>query len=431
MLLSLQFYQIFHQSAYRGLDFSAELILICNSLDAGGIERVVSTLANEWSRRGRKVSVITLHDRRRFFKLDPAVHHIIVDKVGLTRLAEILKNLKTRLLEIRRANLLFFIIFGSRLYYFLAEKFYRLNFFLFLQYEAWALRRVLRHVHSPVVVAFGTSVNVITLRACKGMKRRIIISERNDPRRLVRYRMWDEMWRIYYGRADLVTANTRGALREIADYVEQQKMAFVPNPLVLPNGNGGANGHVLKDEPFILTVGRLVQDKAHDILLDAFRRAGDDLSGWRLAVIGDGRLRNYLQALADDLGVAGRVEWHGIVPDPRAFYSKACIFALPSRVEGMPNALLEAMSFGLPVVVSDGAPGPLELVEDGVTGLVVPVNDPSALATALKRLAGDKALRQRLGEAARERVSEYELPRALAAWESLLGLTPEEARTNF
>ncbi|MGA9994961.1 MAG: glycosyltransferase [Pyrinomonadaceae bacterium] len=405
------------------MDFSAELILICNSLDAGGIERVVSTLANEWSRRGRKVSVITLHDRRRFFKLDPAVHHIIVDRVGLTRLAEIWKNLKARLLEIRRANRLFFRILGSQLYYFLAEKFYRVNFFLFLHYEAWALRRVLRHVHSPVVVAFGTSVNVITLKACRGMKRRVVISERNDPRRLVRYRMWDELWRIYYSHADLVTANTRGALREISDYVERKKMAFVPNPLVIPNGNGHATSHAPAHKPFILTVGRLVTDKAQDVLLDAFSCAGDGLKEWRLAIVGDGRLRDTLRVQAESLGIADRVDWHGIVQDPHAFYREACIFALPSRVEGTPNALLEAMSCSLPVVVSDGAPGPLELVEDGVTGLVVPVNDPSALAAALRRLAGDKALRRRLGEAARARVSEYELPRALAAWESIVGLT--------
>lgn len=96
---------------------------------------------------------------------------------------------------------------------------------------------------------------------------------------------------------------------------------------------------------------------------------------------------------------------------------------LPSRLEGTPNALLEAMSCGLPVIVSNGAPGLLELVEDGVTGLVVPVNDAAALAAALRRLASDGELRSRLGEAARARVSEHALPRAMAAWESIVGLT--------
>jgi glycosyltransferase involved in cell wall biosynthesis len=112
-----------------------------------------------------------------------------------------------------------------------------------------------------------------------------------------------------------------------------------------------------------------------------------------------------------------------VVTDPHAFYHAANFFVLPSRVEGTPNALLEAMSCGLPVIVSDGAPGPLELVEDGVTGLVVPVNDAAALAAALRRLASDGELRSRLGEAARARVSEYDLPRALAAWESVVGLS--------
>ena len=93
---------------------------------------------------------------------------------------------------------------------------------------------------------------------------------------------------------------------------------------------------------------------------------------------------------------------------------------MPSRVEGTPNALLEAMSCGLAVVVSDGAPGPLELVEDGVTGLIVPVNDPAKLAAALRRLGNDGDLRARLGAAARERVTEYDLPRALVTWDQLL-----------
>ena len=101
----------------------------------------------------------------------------------------------------------------------------------------------------------------------------------------------------------------------------------------------------------------------------------------------------------------------------------ATIFALPSRVEGTPNALLEAMSCGLPVIVSDGAPGPLELVQDGKTGLVVPVNDAPALAAALSRLARDGGLRDRLGNAARQRVSEHDLPRALASWETAIGLS--------
>ena len=81
----------------RRVDFRAEIVLVANSLDAGGIERVVSTLANEWARRGRKVSVITLHDRRRFYQLDESIHHVVIDRTGFNRLAEFVLVLATRL----------------------------------------------------------------------------------------------------------------------------------------------------------------------------------------------------------------------------------------------------------------------------------------------------------------------------------------------
>ena len=79
----------------RRVDFTADLILVCNSLDAGGIERVVSTLANEWSRRGRRVCVITQYDRARFYSLDPEVHHVVIDRAAMGHVAELPNRLKS------------------------------------------------------------------------------------------------------------------------------------------------------------------------------------------------------------------------------------------------------------------------------------------------------------------------------------------------
>ena len=409
-----------------GVDFSAELILVCDSLAAGGIERVVSTLANEWSRRGRKVSVVTLRDRERFYTLDPAVHHVVVAQQGTTTwLSRLLTVLRSCAVALRRAKPFLQALLGPVVFRYASDALSRTRLSCAIVVQSLVLRRALLRIESPVVVAFGTSVNVITLKACKGLGRRVVISERNDPHRLAE--SWERVWRKYYKQADTVTANTRAAIRDMRDFVGATRMAFVPNPLRLLNDHGG--GHVpcsapvVTTSPFVLTVGRLVEDKAQDVLLDAFARSGEEFKGWRLAVVGVGHLSQPLRAQAEALGIADRVDWHGLVRDPYAFYRAAHIFALPSRVEGTPNALLEAMSCGLPVVVSDGAPGPLELIEDGVTGLVVPVNDPTRLAEAFRLLGSDEALRRRLGTAARERVTEYAIPRALATWESIVGLT--------
>jgi GalNAc-alpha-(1->4)-GalNAc-alpha-(1->3)-diNAcBac-PP-undecaprenol alpha-1,4-N-acetyl-D-galactosaminyltransferase len=405
------------------VDFSADLILVCNSLDAGGIERVVSTLANEWGKRGRRVCIITLHDRRRFYELHPAIHHVVIDRAGLNRVTELLRWIAARLVNDGPPKWWLLGALSGALYGLSYKHLYRKYHTFVYAFESVLLRRALSRVESPLVVAFGTPINIIALKASVGMGRRLVISERNDPKRLSRYKQWDVLARKLYNRADLVTANTRGALRDMSEYVEVEKLAFVPNPLALSNGKDSGARTATARAPLILHVGRMVTDKAHDVLLEAFAQLGDEFKGWRLALVGDGRLAEDLRVRASGLGLEGRVEWHGVVRDPYTFYHSAAIFALPSRVEGTPNALLEAMSCGLPVVVSDGAPGLLELVEDGVTGLVVPVNDAAALAAALRRLARDAQFRRQLGEAARERVSEYDLPRALAAWEMALGLT--------
>jgi ATP-binding cassette subfamily B protein len=372
----------------RRFDFSANLILVCNSLDTGGIERVVSTLANEWSRRGQKVCVVTLHDRRRFYQLDSAIHHVIIDRAGLNRIADLLRWLAAHLHGKGVSRLWLLNLICGGLYRLSYRHLYRAYHSLVYACEAALLRRALKRIQSPLIISLGTPINIITLKACKGLKRRVIISERNDPKRLSRFKQWDVLARKLYNHADLVTANTRAALRDMSSYVEAEKLAFVPNPLAFSaDDDDGMGGDAApSDSPFVLNVGRMVWDKAQEVLLDAFTLLGEEFNEWRLAMIGDGRLDTDLRARAMRLGIADRVDWHGIVRDPFIFYRAASIFVLPSRVEGTPNALLEAMSCGLPVIVSDGAPGPLELVEDGVTGLVVPVNDAAVLAAAIRRL---------------------------------------------
>jgi hypothetical protein len=148
-------------------DFSAELILVCNSLDAGGIERVVATLANEWSRRWRKVCVITLHDRRRFYELDPGVHHIVIDRAGLNRLADRLRWLAARLRSDGPPRFWLVSLIFAPLYQLSYKRLYRTYSAVVYAGEAALLRRALGRVESPLVVSLGTPINIITLKACR------------------------------------------------------------------------------------------------------------------------------------------------------------------------------------------------------------------------------------------------------------------------
>jgi glycosyltransferase involved in cell wall biosynthesis len=173
-----------------------------------------------------------------------------------------------------------------------------------------------------------------------------------------------------------------------------------------------------------LIVANLTWRKAHEVLLAAFARLSPELSHWRLAIVGGGEEEKTLREHATELGVAERVDWYGRVADPFVFYRAAGMFVLPSRSEGMPNALIEAMSYGVPVIVSNASPGPLDLVKDGETGLVVPVDDPLALANAITSLGNDGALRKRLGEAGHQRVAEYDLANIMSLWDRIIATGP-------
>jgi glycosyltransferase involved in cell wall biosynthesis len=147
-----------------------------------------------------------------------------------------------------------------------------------------------------------------------------------------------------------------------------------------------------------LTVGRLDPPKAHDLLLRAFAAAAQPDS-W-LVLLGRGPRRAAMERLAAELGVAERVRFVESVPSVAPYLALADLFVFPSRLEGLPVALLEAMCAGLPCLASD-IPPHAEVVEDGVTGRLFPRDDGTALQAAMERLHGDPAERARLGAAAR------------------------------
>lgn len=364
----------------------AELLIVISHMGAGGAQRVVATLANAWAARGHSIALLALTDREaEAYPLDPRIRRLhlfdraprwtVLHLAGAIRLARRLPQ----------------------------------------------LRRMIRQTGTTRVVSFIRSTNVKVLLACLGLAGlRVIISERNDPRRQKVGRLWDGLSQLLYRHADLVTANSRGTLEALAAYVPRDKLAYLPNPMVpaqnpVPAALAG---------PHILAVGRLTGQKGYALLLQAFSQAAGDLAGWRLSILGDGPLREKLAQRAKQLGLGEQIDWHGQVADPFPYYAAARIFVLSSLYEGSPNALLEAMDSGLACIVTDASPGPLELIEHEGNGLVVPADDPTALAAAMTRLANDQALRRRLGQAAQTTAAEFHLDRVLGTWDRITGLQP-------
>jgi len=158
-----------------------------------------------------------------------------------------------------------------------------------------------------------------------------------------------------------------------------------------------------RPDPVIGTAARLAHQKSLHHLIDAMPAILARRPAARLVLFGDGPLRAPLEARATERGVAHAVRFAGFVPDIAPAYAALDVFVLPSRNEGLPISVLEAMAIGTPVVGSR-VPGIVDLVRDEQTGLTFPYADPSALASAVDRLLGDAILRDRVRSNARKLV---------------------------
>lgn len=215
-----------------------------------------------------------------------------------------------------------------------------------------------------------------------------------------------------YRHAHAWVANTRG----IRDYLVEnglpaKRVYHIPNFVGDVPAVAAAQVAALRsklrlpnDARVVLAVGRLHPAKGFDTLLLALGQLTAHIGDRpvHLILAGDGPLRDSLQSLATDRGLAGRVHWPGWQSDLAPYFALADLFVCPSRLEPFGNVLLEAWAHGVPLIATRSA-GAEELVEDGISGVLVPLEDPTALAGALRdALQFPAAQRQRLIEAGRD-----------------------------
>jgi glycosyltransferase involved in cell wall biosynthesis len=208
-----------------------------------------------------------------------------------------------------------------------------------------------------------------------------------------------------YARNHLAGLDSSGSRVELV-YHGLDSSRFPAAPEARPMRDGQDPNDPLR----ILCVGRAVEKKGHDILLEALGRLPENLN-WRLWHVGGGELRDTLRVQAERLGIADRVEWFGALPQGEVIerYRKADLFALASRVgddgdrDGLPNVLMEAQSQAL-VCVATGVSAIPELIVDGETGVLVPSEDADALSAAIADLAQNPERRLFLGRSGETRV---------------------------
>lgn len=193
------------------------------------------------------------------------------------------------------------------------------------------------------------------------------------------------------------------------------RVEAIPNALV--------HGAGLRRNPLTGSVavaaGSLVRRKGFDLLIDAWGPVAAAHPEWRVRIYGAGEARNDLAERIDRAGLNDIVTLEGFEPDLARRLDEASLFVLPSRHEGLPMVLIEAMAAGLPIVASDCPTGPAELLEGGRCGLLVPVGDSTALSDALLRVVSDGDERRRLADAAANRARDFDLTTTARRWESL------------
>jgi glycosyltransferase involved in cell wall biosynthesis len=409
-------------------DEGLDLLVVIPHFGPGGAQRVVSLLVRHWQAKGVRIGVATLFSEPDAHALPAGICRFDLagdlarGSRGLLagtyhRLEQSLGGAERALPAVFASPMLGAMRSLRRLRALLSSRFASQRR-VRRSSQVERLRTLFRSLRPRAIVSFLGSTNIQTLLAAEGLDTKVVISERNDPAIQQLEPPWQSLRPRVYPRADMITANSAGALRTMAAYVPQERLAKVLNPLVIPPHDPTKPVHAHR----VVTVARLVHQKGVDILIDAFARIAGEQPNWGLDIIGDGPLRGALEQRAQTLELSRQVRFLGHRQEPFDFLYEASVFALPSRYEGMPNAMLEAMGCGLAVIASDASPGPLELIRDGETGLVFASDNVDALADALRRLLSDAGLRGQLAAAARAAVEPMRLDIVAAQWESLLAV---------
>ena len=365
---------------------SKRLLFLIHSLSMGGAERVAVTLANYWAAKGYTVAVATLSSTSNdFYTLDPSVERIALNT------AKPSPNILSAL----------------------SNNFYTLR----------AVRHLLKVWQPEITISLMSQANVYLALASWGMSGQKIGSEHIHPPMLPLGRVWELLRHLAYGRLDHLVALTEPSATWLQQHTSVKHLSVIANPISWPLPTHPPLREPIKllrpERKHLLAVGRLAEQKGFDLLLEAFAQITTTFPEWDLVIVGEGPMRESLQAQLEKNGLQNRVCLVGAVGNMAHWYEACDIYVMSSRFEGFGNTLVEAMAHGLAVVSFDCETGPRDIIRNGVDGLLVPNGDVPALINSLSQLMDNAELRYEFGLKATETREKFSIEKIAEKWEEL------------
>lgn len=329
--------------------------IIIPTLTTGGAERVAAELCNNWSQIEKKINVhlVLLVDEEVFY---PINENVIIHKLNYK------VNSKGFLKFISLLNLFF------------------------------KLRKLTKKEKPIFVLSFMNKYNVFVLITLLRTGFKIIVSERDSPTEKIP-KIISFLRRLTYKSSFGVLCQTKLSKEFILRETGNNNVIAIPNPIMAIK-----ESLPFEKENIILNVGRLVDKKGQKYLLESFARLKSN--NWKLVILGDGPLKNDLISLSESLNIADKVVFNGTTKNVDEWYQKSSIFAFTSILEGFPNALAEAMAYGLPCVSFDCNTGPREIINHGVNGFLTQEKDIVDFSDKLQMLIDDEVLREKIASEA-------------------------------
>jgi len=350
---------------------SKRYIFFVGTLSSGGAERVISILSKQMVEEDLEVEILTYYDRPVFYELSPKVKYTTVE--GSTHKHNKIYNL----LWIR--------------------KYFKKN--------------------ARVVISFLAPFNIMAIMANMGTKIPIIVADRNDPQKVPGNLIIRKLRDFLYMFADDVVVQTEKNKLYFNKSV-QNKSCVIYNPVNL--GENAGDALKVCKETKIVTAGRLMPQKNQKMLIEAFSEVLQKHPEYKLILYGEGPSREELESLIKRLNIEENVFMPGSTTTLHDEIKNAEIFVLSSDYEGMPNALIEAMCLGVPVI-STKVSGATDLIENRENGLLVEVGKCEELKKAMLEFIENKKFAEKCAEKAIKLNEKLEVTRITKQWIDVIG----------